>query len=196
MLMDQLHDQLWTHDISLLYRGPRIKQLVPTRFMTFEERVNAIVRLVILTSCLVYVFNRDGRYLLYGGFCVLVITLVAGLRPSKLPRLLSRPTTVAPQRGYACTHPTPNNPFANVLIGDSPDKPPACDVDAVSDEIQRTYGAGIYRDLDDVGYKKSGITSFHTMPDTSSWQAGREAFAKSCYGSQPTCKENQGYCGF
>ena len=199
--------QLWTRDVTILYAGGRYKQLVPTKEMTYAERVNAIVRLIILSSALIYLYNRDTRYLLYGMFSIAVLTTVASCgarrsnprpsQPTTASALESDPITVAPRAPYDCTHPTPDNPFANVLLTDykyNTDRPPACDVDQVSGEIKRAYGANLYRDADDIDFRKSGINSFYTMPDTTVWQSGREAFAQACYGSQPTCKEEQSQC--
>lgn len=196
---------LWTSDITTLYAGGRARQLVPTKEMTYNERVNALVRLVILATVCVYLYNRDGRYLLYGLFSVGLLTFVAAYgagRPPRAPRPGVPPASVAPAGGgpygpYPCTPPTVNNPFGNVLLTDfkyNPDRPPACDVDLVSDDIKRAYGANMYRDADDIDFRKSGLINFYTMPDTSTYQAGREEFARACYGSGDTCKQDQSRC--
>lgn len=201
-------NRLWTQDVSLLYSGGRFRQLIPTKEMSFNQRTNALVRLILLATVFIYLYNRDGRYLLYGAFSAGLLTAVAafgGRRRNPPPRQATTmdfggrgPGEVAPSGPYDCQHPTPNNPFGNVLLtdlADNPNRPPACDVDDVAGEIERAYGANTFRDTDDVGYRRSGMMSFYTMPDTSTYQAGREAFAQACYGSGPTCKEEQAQCG-
>jgi len=185
-------DPLWINDVSLLYRDGRIKQLVPTRDMSYTERVNALVRLVIISTMCIYVYNRDSRYVLYGVFCSALLTLVARIgRPSGAAL-----TKGSPPADTSCTHPTPNNPFANVLLTDykyNPNRPPACNVDDVSGEMKRAYAANSYRNAGD--FSLNGFDRFYTMPDTSLYQAGREAFADAVYGNAPTCKTDQSRCG-
>lgn len=199
-----MRSSLWTEDISVLYTGNNIRQIVPTKEMTYSERINAIVRLIILSSVLIYLYNRDGRYLLYGVFSICLLTYTGHQQNKKNPAppqpivgYPQPPYSVAPAGPYDCEHPTVDNPFANVLLTDykyNPNRPPACDVDLVSDQIKAAYGANLYRDSDDVDFRKSGLRSFYTMPDTSLYQSGREAFAQACFGSQPTCKEDQKFC--
>ena len=193
---------LWTRDVTLLYAGGRARQLVPTADMTYYERVNALVRLILLATACIYLYNRDARYLLYGGFSVALLTLAAAVggdrpRPTPPPGTQVTPQTAAPPCAYPCTMPTANNPFGNVLLTDykyNPDRPPACNADLVSEDIKRAYGANLYRDADDIDFRKSGINSFYTMPDTSTYQAGREDFARACYGIGETCKTDQAKC--
>ena len=185
---------LWSSDVSLLYADGRLRQLFPTSDMTYPERVNALVRLIVLMTVCIYLYNRDTRYVLYGMFCVGLLTFVAHVGISG--------RTFQPRAGSAsvrpaCTHPTVNNPFANVLLTDykyDPNRPPACPVDSVAGEIEAAYGATAYRDADDLGYRRAGFNQFITQPDTTTWQGGREAFAKAVYGSGPTCKQDQSKC--
>ena len=182
---------LWTSDLTILWTDGRVRQLYPTKQMTFPERVNALVRLVILATVCIYLYNRDTRYVLYGTFCVALLTLAAQFG-GQTTRLGAPPGTAS------CTHPTPNNPFMNVLLTDykdNPNRPPACPVDQVSGEIERAYAASTYRDAGDIGLRSAGFDRFHVMPDTSCFNAGREAFAAAVYGTGPTCKEDQSRCG-
>lgn len=180
---------LWTDDVSLLYKDGRIRELFPARSMTFPERVNALVRLIIFAAVCIYLYNRDTKYLLYAVFAIALITGVAKFRRS------DRQTDNEDHLYPPCTHPTPNNPFANVLLTDykdNPNKPPACNVDAARDEIEKAYAATQVRTA---GQRDFSINSFYTMPDTSTYCAGREDFARALYGTGPTCKQDQRYCG-
>lgn len=183
---------LWTDDISLLYKDGRVCELFPTRGMDFASRINAIVRLTALGSICVYLYSRDTRHVLYGAFAVAVLTLVAQCSRQTPTKLHPPPQ---PADCLPCTRPTVNNPFSNVLLTDykdNPNKPPACNVDDVAGEIDKAYAATQVRGA---GERDFSINAFYTMPDSSTWQAGREAFARSLYGSRPTCKEDQRYCG-
>lgn len=182
---------LWTDDVSLLWRDGRVRELFPMRGMAFPERINALVRLILLATACIYLYNRDTRHVLYGLFAVGVLTVVAKCAAPRPPAGRGR----APMDCPPCTRPTPNNPFGNVLLTeyrDNPDRPPACNVDDYKGEIEQAYAATQVRNA---GQRDSSINAFYTMPDTSCWQAGREAFAQALYGTQPTCKEDQRYCG-
>ena len=187
-----MSSQLWTSDVTLLYREGRLKELFPTRGMSFAERVNAIVRLVVMATVCVYMYNRDTRYVLYGLFAIALVTAVAAFRsPPVHPGGSARPQATHD----GCTHPTPENPFANPLLTDyrdNPNKPPACNVDDVRGEIEQAYAATQVRNA---GQRDFSINSFYSVPDSSTWHAGREAFAKALYGPGPTCKQDQAFCG-
>lgn len=186
-------DPLWVSDMSLLYANGRWAQLFPTREMTFAERVNSLVRLIILASACIYLYNHNISHVLYGAASAAILTFVAGMGPSQYPR--KQPTAI---NAPTCTHPTPNNPFGNVLLTDykyNPDRPPACFVDDVQQEIKQAYAANMCRDAGDIDWKHSGFDRYHTMPDTTTWQAGRDAFAQAVYGTGETCKTDQALCG-
>lgn len=124
-------------------------------------------------------------------FCVGLLTAAALLGGN-------HPRTGAPPAASTCTRPTANNPFMNVLLTDykdNPNRPPACPVDDVSDEIKRAYASTTYRDAEDIGLHNAGYDRFYTMPESTCWNAGREAFAAAVYGTGPTCKEEQSRCG-
>ena len=192
-------NQLWTTDVSLLWKDGRIRQLFPTRQMSYAEKVNSLVRLTILTTACIYLYNRDTRYVLYGIFCIALLTTVAWIGQRQKHRATKQQlSTLQPGDPLPCTHPTQNNPFANVLLTDykyHPDRPPACDVDEVADEIEHAYAATTIRNAGDLAPTTRGINQFYTMPDSTTWQAGREAFAKAVYGSGDTCKTDQRLCG-
>lgn len=181
---------LWTNDVSQLWTGDSIRQLFPTKTMTYNERVNALVRLIILGTACVYLYSRDTRHVLFGIFTAGLLTAAAALGTPKTPRL------GAPPAVSSCQRPTPDNPFMNVLLGDykyNPDRPPACKYDDVAPEIEAAYAKTVPREVGALG-PPPGFNNFYTVPDTSTWQAGREEFARALYGNNKTCKSDQGLC--
>ena len=90
---------------------------------------------------------------------------------------------------------TPDNPFANFLLGDDPARPPACAYDDMKDEIRTNFNRGLYRSLYDVYERQNGQLLFNTAPVTTAIPDAK-SFAEFCYGSmaRPTCKEDTAAC--
>jgi len=103
-----------------------------------------------------------------------------------------------------CTAPTLDNPFMNVTMkdymnfdtdGSIVDRPQACDPSdpTVKNEIETNFNNNLFRDVNDVFGKSSSQRQFFTMPWTQIPNRADE-FARWCYLSPATCKENQDNC--
>ena len=93
-----------------------------------------------------------------------------------------------------CTLSSPENPFANVLVGGDPSRPPACKYDEHKHLIRRNFNAGLVRDAFDIYERQNNQRQWMTMPVTTS-APDTVAFANFCYGSgRPTCKEDTTRC--
>lgn len=65
----------WTNDPTILFNKDYIFELWPTSSMCYEEKLNAISRLIILISLLGYIFTFSIRILIAGFVTLLVIFL-------------------------------------------------------------------------------------------------------------------------
>ena len=103
-----------------------------------------------------------------------------------------------------CTSPTVDNPFMNVTMkdymnfdsdGSIVDRPPACDSSSpdVKAQIDSNFNNNLFRDVQDVFGKSSSQRQFFTMPWTTVPNKMDE-FARWCYLSPATCKENSDNC--
>ena len=63
-------DKFWKDAIPILFRTNRLKQFIPTRHMTFNEKLNAISRFIIYLSWLI---------LITGHFNIAISVFVIGL---------------------------------------------------------------------------------------------------------------------
>jgi len=137
----------WSNEPTILLNKNQIFQLWINSKMTFEEKMNAITRLVIVLSVLGFLFTRNFTFLGIGLATIVVIywmyqrrkqVVVESLMKKKegfqvlpLPaeeKMITNPVTLESvlQRNYHEN--TKRNPFANVLltdIGDNPDRNPA-----------------------------------------------------------------------
>jgi hypothetical protein len=78
--------QFWTNDPSILFNKDYIFQLWPTTNMCYEEKLNAITRLVILLTILGYVLTMSQRILVVGILTLVIIFVLFKMRKQKLTK--------------------------------------------------------------------------------------------------------------
>lgn len=196
-------DAAWYEDVRALWRRPT--EFFPAPDHTDNERLNALVRLVVYVSVATALLSGRTEHVLAGGAVAAALSLAHrhgtaqnggwnGGWNSMGSRNYFRNS---PQRGDGpkCTASSATNPFANRLIGDAPDKPSACKYDAHAAEVEQHFNAGLVRDVYDVYDKQNGRRQFMTMPVTG-LVPDTLAFARFCYGSagRRTCKEDSSKC--
>ena len=149
----------WSNDPTILFNTNAIFQVWPSSSMTFESKMNAISRIVIILSTLGFIFTMKLNFLIIGAITLGIIfsiyryrkqTIVAGLKENFAQRKKKQSSTPSPVISNPVTlenvlrsefHPTTKkNPFGNVLLTDIMDTPdrqaaaPSFNPD-VSDEI-------------------------------------------------------------
>jgi len=141
----------WSNDPTIIFNKENILQIWPTQQMTFEAKLNAISRIVILMSLLGFIFTRNLNLIIIGTVTLAIVFTLYKLRKQKLvsslikkegfsvnssvqPSALSpAPMTTNPVTLETVLrsnfHPTTKkNPFGNVLLTDineNPDRPSA-----------------------------------------------------------------------
>jgi hypothetical protein len=130
----------WSNDPTILFRKDSLFEIFPTEKMTYEEKVNAITRLVIYISILGYLATMNTRLLLAGAITILGIFIFGKMQKQKVTREMLKENFEVPvdpnsedftpeakalmkyvkgefQEG------TSKNPFSNVLLTDIMDDP-------------------------------------------------------------------------
>lgn len=154
---------LWINDPTILLNKNNIFDLWPTATMTYDEKVNAITRFIILISILGFIFTMKINILFIGITTLAVIFIVLKMKKPKITKnnleegfevegnkvknLYDKKTIIDPvtlesvlRENYK--EGTKKNPFSNVLltdIGDDPKRksaPPSFNVD-VDEEITK-----------------------------------------------------------
>jgi Family of unknown function (DUF5762) len=137
----------WSNDPTIIFNKESITQLWPLQKMTFEEKLNAISRLVILMSLLGFLFTRNGNLIIIALITLAIIFSLYKLRKQKIVRSLlqtkegfaANTNTMPPAltQNSITTNPvtlesvlrtnfhptTKKNPFGNVLLTDIMDEP-------------------------------------------------------------------------
>jgi len=80
--------QFWTNDPTILFNKDYIFELWPTMNMCYEEKLNAITRLVILLTILGYILTMSQRILVVGVLTLVVIFVLFKMRKQKLTKEL------------------------------------------------------------------------------------------------------------
>jgi hypothetical protein len=139
----------WSNDPTILFNKESILQLWPTQQMTFEAKLNAISRVVIVMSILGFLFTRNFNLLIIGIITLAIIFSIYKLRkqsivssllkkegfsvnssmqPSVMPDSSMKTMTTNPvtleKLLRSNFHPTTKkNPMGNVLLTDIMDDP-------------------------------------------------------------------------
>jgi len=137
----------WSNDPAIIFNKDSILQLWPTSNLTFEAKLNAISRIVILLSLLGFLFTRKTHFLIIGAITLAIIVSLYKFRKEKIVKSLTQQDVEGfqvnnpkglPMDPTATTtnpvtlerllrsdfHPTTKkNPFGNVLLTDIMDQP-------------------------------------------------------------------------
>ena len=132
----------WSNDPTILFNKAAIFQVWPAPSMSFEAKMNAISRIVILLSTLGFIFTMKFNFLIIGAITLAIIfsiyrfrkqTIVTGMKENFAQRkkkeasapvpLVSNPVTLENVLRSEFHPTTKKNPFGNVLLTDIMDEP-------------------------------------------------------------------------
>jgi len=151
--------QFWSNQPTILFNKEYIFELWPNKEMCYEQKLNAITRLVILLTILGYILTMSLRILAVGAITLIIIFILFTMRKQKvtketlnegfkqqmssspLPQNDSyvNPVTLDSVLRTEFKEGNRKNPFSNVLltqIGDDPERksaPPSFNVDVEED---------------------------------------------------------------
>jgi hypothetical protein len=161
--------QFWSNDPTVLFNKDYIFELWPTTNMCYEQKLNAITRLVILITILGYILTMSQRILIVGILTLLIIFVLFKMRKQKLTKEMVnegfglQPTiSVQGKQNDSYINPVTldavlktefkegnkKNPFSNVLltqIMDQPDRksaPPSFNPE-VEEKITKNVKKGV-----------------------------------------------------
>jgi hypothetical protein len=153
--------QFWSNDPTVLFNKEFIFELWPTTNMCYEQKLNAITRLILLITILGYILTMSTRILIIGILTLVVIFVLFKMRKQKLTKnmlneafevngnevtgmfdkskQIVNPVSLQSVLKTEFKEGTKKNPFSNVLltqIMDDPDRksaPPSFNVDVDED---------------------------------------------------------------
>lgn len=199
------NDPFWIKDYKILFSKERLTDFFPTIQMTLIEKLNAIFRLSIYLSILLYLFTSNYLYLyimiIVGLFTCFIFYNQKDNIELYFNSLENSNNNSIEKNIYEdkmnTIKPSVENPFMNInLITDSKDKEAplsSWNNDKIQKEIEDKFNYNLYRDVGDLYGKNNSQREFYTMPSTTI-PNNQTSFAKWCYGVGPTCKESSIYC--
>lgn len=203
--MDNLTDNFWINDYKILFYKERLTDFFPTIEMTLVEKLNAIFRLSIYLSILLYLFTGNYLYLyimiIIGSFTCFIyynqkdnLELYFNSKKNSSNNLIEKENK---ENEEIEIKPTVENPFMNInLITDDKEKdsaPPSWNNESIQKDIEDKFTYNLYRDVGDLYGKNNSQREYYTMPSTTI-PNNQTSFAKWCYSTGPTCKEKSIYC--
>ncbi len=193
---------LWLNDPRILLNREKITELWPTSIMPKNDKLNALVRLVILLTILGFIFNGGFRFIVSGIVTLGAIALYSGdINFSKREGFSDRMIT---KNNY--TMPSKQNPLMNVLMTDYADDPkrksaaPAYNHTIERDIVKKTeegitsnFGDDsikerLFRDLGDEFVLDQSVRPFYATANTQI-PSDQNAFANFCYGDMISCRD-------
>lgn len=199
------NDTFWLNDYKILFYQDNLTKFFPNMSMTLIEKLNALFRLSIYLSILLYLFTNNYLYLyimiIVGLFTCYIYYNQKDNIELYFNSITNSDNNVLSQRiiedDKIDIEPTTENPFMNInLITDNkvkPRAPPSWNNETVQKEIEDKFGYNLYRDVGDLYGKSNSQRQYYTMPSTTI-PNNQTSFAKWCYGVGPTCKESSIYC--
>jgi len=181
----------WTQNISELVKPV----LIPTDYMSIDEKLNTLTRLIIFVCLILSLIARDARILLLMIILVLLIVAVHTYQNNfsiQTDNFLNM-NELDIVDNMLCTKPTKNNPYMNPNLLHINDDIPACPLSnqSVDEKADELFDLGMYRNADDIYDRTTSKRQFYTVPATTI-PNDQTTFAHWLYNRGPTCKENNG----
>lgn len=137
--------QFWTNEPTILFNKEYMLELWPNSNMSYEQKLNAITRLIILVSILGYILTMSTRIIFVGIITLVIIFVLFKMKKEKLTkkildegfRVQGNEVTGMFDKNLTTTNPvtlesvlktefkegTKRNPFSNVLLTEIMDDP-------------------------------------------------------------------------
>lgn len=185
---------IWYNDLNELIKPI----LIPTESMTFEDKLNTIIRLILFTGIIsAFIFN-DSRYILFIIIMLVISIIIYNFHNNKIAisEKFLEDKNIDIIDNKICTKPTIENPFMNPNLNDrtyNSDRPEACSIDneKVSDLINDKFYSRVFRQAGDIYGTMSSERQFYTVPSTSI-PNDQTSYAEWLYKTGKSCKENNG----
>jgi hypothetical protein len=190
-------EKIWFRDLRNFFNENNFDRFFPSASMTYEEKLNSIMRLSIYFTGILLVLKKDANVffipVLVGIFTYFLYQGEARKKRNEEYFLSQMNLYKDPKTRDLCYKPTPNNPFMNILMSDytqQPKRAKACNIskNPIKRQAQQYFNRNLYRDVSDIYQKNASDRNFYTTPITTIPNA-QDDFLKFAYQIGKTCKE-------
>ena len=199
----------WAENYKILFTSENLPDFFPTKRMTVIEKLNAIFRLSIYLSVLLYLLTKNYLYLyigiLTGAFTYFIyynqrenVELYFNSFPQDTnENLIQKELFQGGEENTNRIEASVNNPFSNpdLIAGDKTlEAPlPSWNSEERKEKIESDFNYGLYRDVSDIYGRENSQRQYYTVP-SAQIPNNQTSFAKFLYGTEKTCKESTEYC--
>jgi hypothetical protein len=189
----------WFRDPKHLVDDKKILEFWPSNIQTPAERVNAGSRFIIYAACIHYLIKRDIRIFILAGTALGVLYV---MDKAGMVKQCSKSGMEFYESGNeSCQLPSRDNPMANVLMGDNPNRHHACSYETVKADVDNfitgniQYGQAQSRSTLPKYQQNVFARQFVSGPVTTV-PGDQTAFAEFLYGKKgaPMCKSDGTVC--
>jgi hypothetical protein len=172
--------------------------LIPNKYMTVEEKLNAIIRMIMLFGIMATFIFNDSRYILFVLIIMIISIIIYQYQYEKIIQTEKylNANNLDIHDNKKCVKPSKNNPFMNpnvIEVKYGEEQYHACPIDnpRVENSMQEYFYTNVFRDTDDIYDKSLLERQFYTVPSTSIPNE-RDKLADWLYNRGASCKENNG----
>ena len=197
----------WLNNPNILFKTGEISNIWPSDEMTFEDKLNAMTRLVILLTGIGFLITKKTKVALSGLVTLGAIILLYLIKKNKANAkegYTSRDVYNIMQSEF--TKPTTTNPAMNILLTEINDNPHRYEAmpsanPLVEDDINtktkqfvtdnfndEKIDERLFNDLGDNFTFEQSMRAWHPMPNTTI-PNDQKAFTDYCYGDMIACRD-------
>ena len=169
--------------------------LYPNMNMTIDEKINAIIRLILFTGIIATLIFNDSRYILFIFIIMLISILLYNYQmdKNKIIEKYLNDNDLDIINSEKCVKPTQDNPFMNPSLIGYNKKYESCSIEnkKIKENIDHYFNSNVFRETDDLYDKSLLDRQFYTVPSTTI-PNNREKLTSWLYERGPSCKENNG----
>ena len=185
-----MSDQFWFKKPEILFSKQNMTQFWPSKYQTYEERVNAMTRFILYSGIIMSFYKQNTNPLVMAILLVSILVVISNSKNKVLKNILKNTGVYSD-----CQLPTAQNPLGNQIPYDDVTRKSACDADSVQDDITKSLFAEFpTRGLGDKN-KEFVERQFFSTPNTGLVN-DQSGFAAWLYGepNRKMCKSDPSAC--
>jgi hypothetical protein len=186
---------IWCNDVlAFLSNKDSWTNIIPTSDQTLHEQLNAVVMFAIYFTAGMLLIKKDIRcvYFLVGICALSWFVWKQQERNGNTTKEKFQALNIDKDiKNNYCLKPSIDNPFMNVTLKDYedfPNRPKACNIENVADQIDTFFSKGLQREDNDVFHKGASDRQYYTTPSTTI-PNGRDEFTNFLFDLKPTLKQ-------
>ena len=195
-----MEEIFWINEPLVLFNKEYITNIIPSNELSYEAKLNAMTRLILLVCVLGYLFTKNIKIIISGVISIIAIVVIHKTNSKNEANNQIKEgfeSEVYKLTKENLTTPTQGNPMMNVMLPEIKDNPtrktaapsymPEVEKD-INDSVKEGLDSRLFQDLGDNIEFETSMRSFYTTPNTTI-PNDQTGFAEFCYGGMKSCKE-------